>query len=640
MKPTDLALLRVPGSVSIAPDGSAAVITLTRPDLEEDTYASALWLVPTDGGEPRQLTNGPSDQSPAYSPDGKWIAFTRAAKGERPQLYVMSTAGGEPRRVTDPEQVKAGAGAPVWSPNSRRIAYAAHVPDEGRYSTDKDSAPDKEKPRRITTMQYRVDNLGYTNDRRQHLFVIDPFDDDAKPTQITDGDYDDADVVWSPDGQRLAFTSRRHDDRDRDLANDLFLCATDGSDAKRVTATGGFLGQPVFSADGATLYYVGGELGETGHDFVARNEGLWSVPSDGSGAASRLTDAESINIVPTGRTVLTDDGVLVGTEHRGTVRLLRVPFDGGEPTALIDGRRQVGSVDAAVGVVAATVADPRSAGEVVVLRDGKEETATSFGSTLAEGAHIFDLQELQAMAPDGYPVHGWLVRPDGDGPHPVILLVHGGPYTQYGWLLFDEAQVYAGAGYAVVLGNPRGSSGYGQAHGAHIKGDVGERSAPDLFALLDRALEEPGLDSERVGVHGGSHGGYMTSWLLGHSDRFRAGISERAVNAIDSFTGASDIGWMFADELYGVDREGQWRQSPLATADKITAPLLIVHSEHDWRCPIEQAQRLFVALKQRGADVEMLIFPGEGHELSRSGLPSHRVARFDAVLDWWERKLR
>jgi dipeptidyl aminopeptidase/acylaminoacyl peptidase len=216
-------------------------------------------------------------------------------------------------------------------------------------------------------------------------------------------------------------------------------------------------------------------------------------------------------------------------------------------------------------------------------------------------------------------------------------MIHGGPFAQYGWRLFDEAQVYAGAGYAVVYGNPRGSSGYGEAHGAAIRGNVGEATATDLLALLDAALKAPDLDAGRVGVLGGSHGGFMTTWLAAHhGERFRAAVSERAVNAIDSFAGTSDIGWYFADSLYVGDFK---RESPLSYAAQISVPLLIIHAEQDWRCPVEQAQRLFTALRRRGAAVEMLLFPGEGHELSRSGLPSHRVQRFDAILAWFARWL-
>jgi dipeptidyl aminopeptidase/acylaminoacyl peptidase len=196
-----------------------------------------------------------------------------------------------------------------------------------------------------------------------------------------------------------------------------------------------------------------------------------------------------------------------------------------------------------------------------------------------------------------------------------------------------------GAGYAVVMGNPRGSAGYGEAHGRAIVGDFGNLDSQDVLALLDAALEDPDLDGDRVGVMGGSYGGFMTSWLVGHTDRFRAAISERACNAFDSFEGSSDIGWDFVPLYIGTDRDRALAQSPLTYADRIRTPMLLIHSEHDWRCPLEQAQRLFVALKQREVEVELLLFPGEGHELTRSGLPSHRVARFEAVLDWWRRHL-
>jgi dipeptidyl aminopeptidase/acylaminoacyl peptidase len=287
------------------------------------------------------------------------------------------------------------------------------------------------------------------------------------------------------------------------------------------------------------------------------------------------------------------------------------------------------------------MATPSSLGEVFVLRDGEWVQRSDFGRLMSDGTTLLPMQELTTVAPDGYPVHGWLVRPEGEGPHPVLLLIHGGPFTQYGYTLFDEAQVYASAGYAVVMGNPRGSAGYGEAHGRAIVGDMGDRDRADLMALLDQALDQPGLDAARVGVMGGSYGGYMSAWLAAHegSSRFKAAIVERALTAWDSFEGSSDIGWIFGDHYIGTDPGKLRDQSPLTHADKIDLPVLIIHSENDWRCPVEQAQRLFVRLRRNGVEAELLLFPGEGHELSRSGLPSHRVARFAAVLDWWARHL-
>ncbi|MGH3493485.1 MAG: alpha/beta hydrolase family protein, partial [Sciscionella sp.] len=228
----------------------------------------------------------------------------------------------------------------------------------------------------------------------------------------------------------------------------------------------------------------------------------------------------------------------------------------------------------------------------------------------------------------------------GAGPHPVLLVVHGGPFMYHPRTFFDEAQIYASAGYAVVLPNPRGSAGYGQAHGQAVIGDIGGVDVDDILAVLDLVLQRADLDAGRVGVMGGSYGGLMTTWLAAHhGERFVAAWSERAVNDWTSFVGSSDIGWFFAKAYCGEDPEQLRRFSPLTYAEKITMPFAVVHSEQDWRCPLEQGQRLFVALRRQGTPVEFLVFPGEGHELSRTGKPRHRRQRFEAVLDFWRRYL-
>lgn len=639
MLPADLALFRVPGAPTLSPDGATAVIPVTRLDLEANEYRSQLWLVSTDGqSPPRKLTHGTKDSEPRLSPDGRWLAFLRSEAKGKPQLHVMATDGGEARCLTDHPL---GAGAAAWSPDSASIAYAARVPEEGRYGTVEDVGPEKEAPRRITSLQYRLDNVGFVHDRRPQVFVIAAHDEDAEPVQITEGDYDHGDVTWSPDGQLLAFVSARHDHRDLDLVNDLWVCAPDGTDVRALTGSNIYAAVPVFSPDGTTLWFLGsGDLGPDGRDFVANQGGLWSVPADGSAKPMRHTDAEADDLSEGNpRITMTDQGVLVGRLARGAVDLVRVPLDGGEPQPVITGHRQVRGHAAAAGVIVATVADPGSLGEVVVVRDGKEQVLTSYGEQLSATGRLHELEELQATSDDGYPVHGWVVRPSGAGPHPVLLNVHGGPFAQYGWTIFDEAQVYASAGYAVVMCNPRGSAGYGSAHGRAIRHDMGNRDAADILAFLDAALEAPDLDSDRVGVMGGSYGGFMTTWLIGHTDRFTAAISERAMNEPVSFVGSSDIGWSFPEQYCGTDPERIAAQSPLAFADRINTPTMVIHSEQDWRCPIEQGQRLFVALKLRGVETELLLFPGEGHELTRSGLPSHRVARFEHVLRWWGKHL-
>ena len=639
MKPVDIAHLISLGPPTLSPDGRDAVVAATRANLDANEYRSQLWTVAVDGSAPpRLLTHGVADTAPRFSPDGRWLAFLRAESGGKPQLHLLAADGGDafPRTA-----LALGAGAPVWSPDSHRIAFSARVPEPERYGQDDKLTPDKEPPRRIIGLNYRRDDVGFITDRRMHVFVLDHLDGDAQPEphQVTDGDWDDTDPAWSPDGTRLAFSSARHDRREHDLIRDIFLVACDGGDVQRLSDATLALGAPVFTADGTSVLALGVDPDPRRGGWAARNVGLFAISMAEPGRPRRLSDEQGWH-VDSERIIVTADAALVTVENRGAVDLLSVPFDGTEPTVFSAGTCQISGVDTSAGTTVVTFVDDSTSGELAVLRDGALVRCTDFGASLRKHAEPLPITELITTAPDAYPVHGFLVTPRGDGPHPVLLMIHGGPFTQYGWTLFDEAQVYAGAGYAVVYGNPRGSSGYGQAHGQWIVGDVGERSTPDLMALLEHALQRPHLDSTRVGVLGGSHGGYMTSWLVAHTDRFRAAISERAVNAIDSFEGSSDIGAGFVDDLYGPDRQQRTDQSPLTYADRITTPLLIIHSEHDWRCPVEQAQRLYVALRKRDAVVEMLLFPGEGHELSRSGLPSHRVARFEAILDWFARYLR
>lgn len=646
MKPSDLPALRVPGTPTLSPDGRFAVVAVRHPDLELDDYVSQLWLVPTDGSAPaRRLTHGPQDTSPVWSPDGRWLAFLRAERSEarsdprrvgKPQLWVLPMDGGEARRLTDHPL---GAEAPVWSPDSTRLAYLARVPEPGRYGTDERIPPEAEPPRRITKLRYRLDGLGYTLDRRRHVWTVELAE--AEPVRVTGGDCDHTGVDWSPAGDLLAFTAARHPDADDDLRCDVWVCPPDGSSIRALTSGGFDASQPRFSPDGRTVCFAATPLAAPDRYPAGCNTGLWAVPVDGTAPARRLTDREAHTLARGGMLLTTGDGVLFTEEHRGAVRLLEVLYRGGEPRVLVDGPRQVLGVATAGGVTAVTVTDPTSPGELAVVDDAGLRAVTSFGDRFAAEVAVRPMVELTATAPDGYPVHGWVIRPPGDGPHPVLLMIHGGPFYQYGWTLFDEAQVYATAGYAVVMGNPRGSSGYGEAHGRAVVGDVGRVSAMDLLALLDAALDgDPSLDRDRVGVLGGSHGGFMAIWLAAHhGERFRAAITERALTAIDSFTGSSDIGWFFADALYGPDPARREAQSPLTHAERISLPMLIIHSEQDWRCPLEQAQRLFVTLRRRGVPAELLVFPGEGHELSRSGRPSHRVARFEAILDWWRRHL-
>ncbi|RZQ62997.1 S9 family peptidase [Amycolatopsis suaedae] len=648
MLPTDLELLAVPGTPALHDD--LLLVGVSRPDPANDRYRGGLRRIDLGGGGDRAWTHGPADTAPAISPDGRWVAFLRATEetgaAGKPQLHVMPADGGESRRVTE---LPLGAGAPVWAPDSRRIAFVARDPEPGRYGTPSGDGepvePGAEPPRRITRLDYRVDDLGFLADRPQRLYVLDAVAEDPQaPVALTDRAVDVSDPAWTPDGEHVLVVAPRDWGAVETLHSDVYAVPAGGGEPVLAVLTSGNAARPAVG-DGV-VWFVGREF--TGVDFI-RNDGLFAADLrlDGEPARPRrLTDAETVYCASAvGAPVAAGDEVLVGVLHRGATQLRAVPRDA-EAATLEDTRLVVGERSSVRGFavhggrIVVTLSTPVDAGEVVLLDGGRQVTLTGFSAPLRE-AGVREPRELTATAPDGYPVHGWVVLPEGPGPHPTLLVVHGGPFAAYEWGLFDEAQVYAAAGYAVLLANPRGSAGYGESHGRAIIGRFGTVDADDLLAFLDAGLALPETDSERVGVMGGSYGGWMTTWLAAHhGHRFRAAWSERAVNAWDSFVGSSDIGWEFVEGYVGTDVEKQRENSPLSYADRIGIPFAVVHSEHDWRCPVEQAQRLYVALRKGGVDTEMLLFPGEGHELSRSGRPRHRVQRFDAVLDWWSRRLK
>lgn len=619
MRPEDLSLLTTPGTVAVS--GDLVLVSITTPDLDSNAYRGGLHRVAPDGTT-TLWTHGDRDYAQRISPDGRSVAFLRATGKSKPQLYVMPVDGGEPRRLTD---LPLGAGAPVWSPDSTRIAFVARLPEAGRYGTT-DDGPEAEAPRRITRLDYRIDDVGFLGDRRPRLHVVTL---DGAVSELTDGSYDVSDPAWIDDSA-LVFVAPRDLGAVETLHSDLYqVPAVDGSVSLLVRGAGES-SMPFIV--GTSVYWLGTDF--TGIDAVARNHGLWRAPLDGSAEPVRLTDPETVDVERlSGQPVADEAGVLLVVRNRGALELRRIPFDGGPGELLTGSSAAVRSFATDGSTVVAVVSTPDSPGQVEFVGTG---VRTAFSSVPARR-----VVELNGSASDGYPVHGWLVLPDGDGPHPVVLAVHGGPFMYHSWGFFDEAQVYATAGYAVVLPNPRGSAGYGQSHGQAVVGKFGTVDVDDVLSLLDVALAREDTDSERVGVMGGSYGGFMTSWLSAHhGERFKAAWSERAVNSWDSFTGSSDIGYFFADAYCGTDPEAQRAMSPLTYAEKINLPFAVVHSEHDWRCPIEQAQRMFVALRRRGVEAEMLIFPGEGHELTRSGQPRHRKQRFDAVLEWWGRFLK
>ena len=626
MQPADIGKIRTPGALTLSPDGKHVAFAVGL--IEGSAYRSKLFVAPTDGSAPPQrLTDNDFDSAPRWSPDGATIAFLRLDAQGRRQLFVMPASGGAARQLTDhPLGVGSpvtarharAASAAVWSPDGTRLAYTARVPNAAAHA--------RVVVQRTTRLRYRTDGSGYTVNTPSHVFVTDL---SGKTTQLTRGDCEYWDVSWH--GGHLLAATAQHDTRDLDEAQDVVAIGPDG-EIRRLTRTTTTVNLPTAAPDG-TVYFVGiGDLGVESNDARGRNVALWRVPFAG-GAPSRITDTETIDL-DDGRTrpLMVSANVLGGTLDRGCIRLVSIGNDGAT-TELIGGQRCVTDYDRAGDVIVACVTDATSAGEVIALRDGIETKLTDFGTLTG----LRPMTEISATA-NGYPVHGWLMTPPGPGPHPVLLLIHGGPDWQFQYQLFDEAQVYASR-YAVVLANPRGSAGYGEAHARAIKGRIGTIDADDLMALFNAVAARPDIDASRAGVLGGSYGGLMTAWLVAqHGERFRAAICERGVYAWDSLYGTSDVGHTMTS-MVGTDPATWPAQTPLAYAHKIRIPVLILHWEGDLRVPFEQAQRMFTALRAQRTPVELIVFPGGDHSVSRGGPPDHRVMRFEVILEWFERHL-
>lgn len=656
---------------AVSPDGTAVAVVVSRVDLDANRSRSAIWVVPAGSTDGRPVTSGDhADSQPRWSPDGSRLAFTRThgeGDARRTSLLVLPVAG--PGEAIEVASTTESIGSVDWSPDGTRLAWRARVPEVAPDLADRDRPP-----RRITRFLSRIDDEGWIIDRPSQVLAA-PADGSGPARQLTSGPFEHDGARWSPDGRTIVVAAARHDDWDLDEVVDLWLldvdgpAGADGADGatgpapiRRLTDGVATWTHPSWSPDGTRIAAV---RYETATGWHQRKPMVIDVAS---GAAVDLAPGidRSFAPYPGERAPVWegDDTVLVPAEDRGRVVVFRLPTDpaagsttGAEPQRVLDGDRVVYGFDAAAGVVAAVVSEPTRPAELEV--DG---VRTSFTADFVAAVPPRPVERFTVPSPAGDgDIDTWLITPDGwDGAAtaagerwPLLLIVHGGPMTQYGDRWFDEFQLLAGAGFVVVAANPHGSSGREQSWARAIRSPKaavdpgtgwGGIDADDVLAVVDATLERwPALDPARVGVLGGSYGGFMTSWLLARTDRFAAGCSERAVNNLLSEEWSSDVGGSFHRELGVVhldDPDEYLRMSPITYVRDITAPILIIHSEDDLRCHPEQADALFIALRMlRHPDVEYWRFPGEGHEMSRSGSPKHRIRRAELINAFFERTI-
>jgi dipeptidyl aminopeptidase/acylaminoacyl peptidase len=554
------------------------------------------------------------------------------------------------------------------APDGTRVlcTFRPADPPDGKAEEDQlrdrqgDDPREKAAPvfRHVDRLFYRLDGTGFLPQAEGQVWVFDL--ESGQGTQLTREKNGAANPAFSPDGRHVVYVTNRERNPDLDMhLGQLVVMAATGGKARVLDAPPGPKSLPAFSPDGTRIAYIGHDDVENPWYEPGR---VWTVAARGKGTARCVCprfahSAADVTGSDCGEGFFelqprwSRDGRWLHfiSCHEGATVLYRVRARGGDPECLTPGKHHLQSVDVsddgslAVGVLSTPVRPPEVA--TFDLATGEMAWATEFHHDWLREIAVQRPKEVRVRSADGTRVHGWILTPPGAPKrrkHPAIIEVHGGPMTQYGFSFFHELQMLAAAGYVVGYANPRGSMGYGREFAEAIKADWGNLDFADVMAFTDRVAEEPGVDASRIGITGGSYGGYMTNWAVGHTRRFKAAVTQRCVSDLVPFFGSSDVGYLFPRTFGDVPwkaRERYEAMSPLTYAPRIRTPLLIIHSENDLRCGIEQAENLYATLKVLKRKVEMVRFPEESHGLSRGGRPDRRLVRLERILEWFERHL-
>ncbi len=642
--PEDYLSFKFVGDPHISPDGRVVAYVLTTIDQKKNRRESSIWLVPADGSAaPRRLSaEGFSSNSPRWSPDGKTLAILSARSTELPagetpksQIYLLSmTGGGEAIALT---KLKNGVQSYQWSPEgSRIVVVSTSGPMDGVAAADR-----KSDVRHYTHIQYKFNDSGWFDDKRRHLWVVSVPGGEAN--QITEGqDWNDTDPQWSPDGARIAFVSDRTGKAYDDSHNtDVWVIPAVGGTLTKISDHAFEDENPRWSPDGKQILF-------TGQTAVHQFAKLYIADSAG-GAASQLAVKDFDTIAGELRWPATGS-VLFTAGVKGETQIFRADLAARTFVALTSGPRGIHAFDVneSAGKMAYLANDFQHLDDLYISNlDGSgERQLTHVNSELWAQLELQPVERLAYKSADGWPIDGFFVKPFGwqaGKKYPMVLVIHGGPEGMFGVDWYHEFQVYAAKGWAVFFCNPRGSTGYGEKFERGEINNWGGMDYQDIMAGVDAALKQyPWVDGNDLGVTGGSYGGYMTNWIVSHTNRFKAAVTLRSVSNFISDEGTRDGSYGHEDYFKGIlfdDFDQYWDASPLKYARNVRTPTLILHSDNDFRVPIEQGEQWFRALQHYGVPSELVLFPRENHNLTRTGEPKHLVESLNWQIYWFEKYL-
>ena len=661
----------------ISPDGSRVAFVRAWVNQKADRYDSALWIVPTNGGAARQLTAGPRDASPRWSPDGKRLAFVRSTEKEgRPQpaqIYLLTFEGGEAQALTE---LPRGAGAPQWSPDGKTIAFTSSEDLSKKDNAMTEGGEVKEKQpehvsdvRVITRGAYRSNGPGYLNPKvKTHIWTLaapTAPGEASKPKQLTKGNFDEGGVSWSPDGKRIYFIANRALEPYYEPPRaDIYSIAPDGGDEKKIVSFDGRLSDYSLSDDGKRIALSGSPTRKPIQSYTQSD--LFIVDNVAEATPRNLTADYDFDVgggiggdqrAPRGGSsegvIWSKDGryLYVNVAEHGRANLKRIDSATGKVEPVTTGDHEVQAYTATpdASKMVLLISSPVNIGDLFLLdrASGKLTQLTKINDELFSQFDLTPPEEIWYTSFDGKKIHGWIQKPpnfDSSKKYPFILEIHGGPHSAYGFTFTHEFQWMAAKGYVVLYTNPRGSTSYGQDFGNIIQYNYPGDDYKDLMAGVDEVLKRGYIDENRMGVTGGSGGGVLTNWTVGHTTRFKAAVSQRSIADWAGFWYTADFTLFQQTWFRGApweDPEDFVKRSPITYIKNVTTPMMFIEGEADYRTPpADGGEIMFRALKYRKIPTVMVRFPNESHELSRSGAPWHRVERLQHILNWFDKYLQ